>query len=131
MNSSSLAGSPLKMGTRRRYSRWDAALAMPCLLAQPAGLRLMFDSAWISPPATESRCDGWVWSEGSVVRERTGSKRMAAFAGSGIRRVFDAAAALEREGHAIAHLEIGRPDFDTPAHIKTGAIDALQRGHVH
>jgi len=66
-----------------------------------------------------------------VVRERTGSKRMAAFAGSGIRRVFDAAAALEREGHAIAHLEIGRPDFDTPAHIKTGAIDALQRGRVH
>lgn len=56
---------------------------------------------------------------------------MAAFAGSGIRRVFDAAAALEREGTTIAHLEIGRPDFDTPVHIKTAAIDALQRGRVH
>jgi aspartate/methionine/tyrosine aminotransferase len=56
---------------------------------------------------------------------------MAAFAGSGIRRVFDAAGALERAGTAVAHLEIGRPDFDTPPHIKAAAIDALQRGLVH
>lgn len=56
---------------------------------------------------------------------------MAAFAGSGIRRVFDAAAVFEREGTTIAHLEIGRPDFDTPVHIKAAAIDALQRGRVH
>ncbi len=63
--------------------------------------------------------------------QRTGAARMAAFAGSGIRRVFDAAAVLEREGTSIAHLEIGRPDFDTPAHIKTGAIEALQAGRVH
>jgi aspartate/methionine/tyrosine aminotransferase len=56
---------------------------------------------------------------------------MAAFAGSGIRRIFDAAGALEREGHTIAHLEIGRPDFDTPVHIKAAAMDALQRGQVH
>lgn len=63
--------------------------------------------------------------------ERTGSARMAAFAGSGIRRVFEAAGALEGAGAAIAHLEIGRPDFDTPAHIKAAAIDALQSGRVH
>jgi aspartate/methionine/tyrosine aminotransferase len=56
---------------------------------------------------------------------------MAAFAGSGIRRVFDAAGTLERAGKTIAHLEIGRPDFDTPAHIKAAAIDALQHGRVH
>ncbi|HEY6102871.1 MAG TPA: pyridoxal phosphate-dependent aminotransferase [bacterium] len=63
--------------------------------------------------------------------ERTGSARMAAFAGSGIRRVFEAAGALEGAGVAIAHLEIGRPDFDTPTHIKAAAIDALQSGRVH
>jgi aspartate/methionine/tyrosine aminotransferase len=56
---------------------------------------------------------------------------MGAFAGSGIRRIFEAAGALEREGATIAHLEIGRPDFDTPGHIKAAAIDALQSGRVH
>lgn len=56
---------------------------------------------------------------------------MGAFAGSGIRRIFDAAGALEREGATIAHLEIGRPDFDTPAHIKAAAVDALHAGRVH
>jgi aspartate/methionine/tyrosine aminotransferase len=56
---------------------------------------------------------------------------MAAFAGSGIRRIVDAAGALEREGATIAHLEIGRPDFDTPAHIKAAAVDALHGGRVH
>jgi len=36
---------------------------------------------------------------------------------SGIRTVFDMAKKLEAEGKKIIHLEIGRPDFDTPAHI--------------
>ena len=69
--------------------------------------------------------------EDAAVTQRTGSARMAGFAGSGIRRVFDAAGALEREGRTIAHLEIGRPDFDTPGHIKDAAIDALRGGRVH
>lgn len=56
---------------------------------------------------------------------------MEAFAGSGIRRIFEAAGALEREGATVAHLEIGRPDFDTPAHIKAAAIEALHGGRVH
>ncbi|NMB16130.1 MAG: pyridoxal phosphate-dependent aminotransferase [Firmicutes bacterium] len=50
---------------------------------------------------------------------------------SGIRRVFEQARALEAQGKKIIHLEIGRPDFDTPAHIKDAAIAALQEGKVH
>ena len=33
---------------------------------------------------------------------------------------------LEREGRDIVHLEIGEPDFDTPAHIVDAAIKAYQ-----
>lgn len=38
---------------------------------------------------------------------------------------------LEKEGASIVHLEIGRPDFDTPVHIKEAAKAALDRGDVH
>jgi len=38
---------------------------------------------------------------------------------------------LERKGKSIVHLEIGEPDFDTPAHIKEAAIKALRDGHTH
>lgn len=62
---------------------------------------------------------------------RTPAARVAAAKGSAIRRVFEAARTLEREGVAITHMEIGRPDFDTPAHIKAAAADALARGEVH
>ena len=31
------------------------------------------------------------------------------------------AKALERQGKEIIHLEIGEPDFDTPAHIREAA----------
>jgi aspartate aminotransferase len=41
------------------------------------------------------------------------------------------ARALEAEGRAIIHLEIGEPDFDTPAHIREAAAEALERGHTH
>ena len=34
-------------------------------------------------------------------------------------------------GETIIHLELGRPDFDTPAHIKAAAIKALEEGKVH
>jgi aspartate/methionine/tyrosine aminotransferase len=50
---------------------------------------------------------------------------------SGIRTVFDMAKKLEREGKTIIHLEIGRPDFDTPAHIVEGAVEALRAGKHH
>ena len=50
---------------------------------------------------------------------------------SGIRTVFDMAKKLEKEGKTIIHLEIGRPDFDTPPHIVEGAVDALRSGKHH
>jgi aspartate/methionine/tyrosine aminotransferase len=50
---------------------------------------------------------------------------------AGIRKVFEKAAQLERDGVKVIHFEIGRPDFDTPGHIKQAALEALQRGMVH
>ena len=50
---------------------------------------------------------------------------------SGIRKVFEAVRELESRGREVIHWQIGRPDFDTPAHIKQAAIEALQRGEVH
>jgi aspartate/methionine/tyrosine aminotransferase len=50
---------------------------------------------------------------------------------SGIREVFEQVNSLEESGASITHMEIGRPDFDTPAHIKTAAIKALENGQVH
>lgn len=37
----------------------------------------------------------------------------------------------ERNGEHIIHMEIGRPDFDTPESIKDAAIAALKAGDVH
>ncbi|MFB3813446.1 MAG: pyridoxal phosphate-dependent aminotransferase [Terriglobales bacterium] len=41
------------------------------------------------------------------------------------------ARALERQGKDIVHLEIGEPDFDTPANIVEAAISALRKGYTH
>ncbi|HEU5471271.1 MAG TPA: pyridoxal phosphate-dependent aminotransferase [Actinophytocola sp.] len=38
---------------------------------------------------------------------------------------------LERQGRKIIHLEIGEPDFETPAHIVAAAREALAAGHTH
>jgi len=38
---------------------------------------------------------------------------------------------LEAEGRDIVHLEIGEPDFDTPANIVEAAVNALRRGETH
>jgi len=50
---------------------------------------------------------------------------------SGIRKVFDKVRELEASGRDVIHWQIGRPDFDTPEHIKKAAADALHRGEVH
>src|SRR4051794_40696580 len=39
--------------------------------------------------------------------------------------------ALEASGRKIVHLELGEPDFDTPAHISEAASQALRAGHTH
>src|SRR5467141_5084662 len=41
------------------------------------------------------------------------------------------ARALEATGRDIVHLEIGEPDFDTPANIIGAATDALHKGFTH
>jgi len=41
------------------------------------------------------------------------------------------ARALEAEGRKIIHLEIGEPDFDTPAHISEAATRAIRDGLTH
>lgn len=50
---------------------------------------------------------------------------------SKIRAIFDRAHELENQGAHIYHLEIGRPDFDTPALIKRATVEALDAGAVH
>jgi aspartate/methionine/tyrosine aminotransferase len=41
------------------------------------------------------------------------------------------AKALEAQGKNIVHLEIGEPDFDTPANVVNAGIQALQQGYTH
>ena len=41
------------------------------------------------------------------------------------------ARALEAEGRSIVHLQIGEPDFDTPAHVREAAKRALDDGATH
>lgn len=50
---------------------------------------------------------------------------------SKIRKVFEEVARREKQGEEIIHLEVGRPDFDTPGHIKAACKAALDRGEVH
>lgn len=41
------------------------------------------------------------------------------------------ARALEAQGRKVVHLEIGEPDFDTPAHIVEAAAEAVRSGFTH
>jgi len=45
--------------------------------------------------------------------------------------VLNRARELERQGKEIVHLEIGEPDFDTPANVVQAAVDALHKGWTH
>src|SRR5215210_4598470 len=52
----------------------------------------------------------------------------------GTESAFEVAArarALEGEGRSIVHLEIGEPDFDTPANVRDAAKRALDEGATH
>lgn len=56
--------------------------------------------------------------------------RMDSLPFSGIRAVMEKANAMQAAGENIVHLEIGRPDFDTPEKIKKAAEESLKAGHV-
>ena len=58
------------------------------------------------------------------------AKRMESLPFSGIRAVMDKATKMQQAGDYIIHLEIPRPDFDTPDKIKEAAYKSLQEGHV-
>lgn len=45
--------------------------------------------------------------------------------------MYEEAAALTGPGIDVVHLEVGRPSFDTPQHIKDATTAALDRGLVH
>jgi aspartate/methionine/tyrosine aminotransferase len=45
--------------------------------------------------------------------------------------VLNKARALERQGKQIIHLEIGEPDFDTPANVVEAGVQALKKGWTH
>ena len=45
--------------------------------------------------------------------------------------VLEKAKELERAGQKVIHLEVGEPDFDTPAGITRAAGEALARGETH
>ncbi len=50
---------------------------------------------------------------------------------SEIREVVTKVEAAKKQGISNTNFSIGRPDFDTPDHIKAAAKDALDRGMVH
>ena len=45
--------------------------------------------------------------------------------------VLERAHEMERQGIDVIHLEVGEPDFDTPACVKAAACQALENGHTH
>jgi aspartate aminotransferase len=54
--------------------------------------------------------------------------------GIGSESAFEAAArarALEATGRSVIHLEIGEPDFETPANVRKAAKRALDEGWTH
>jgi aspartate aminotransferase len=59
------------------------------------------------------------------------AKRMARLGTETAFEVLVRARALEATGRDIVHLEIGEPDFDTPANIIGAATDALHKGFTH
>ncbi|HSR70053.1 MAG TPA: pyridoxal phosphate-dependent aminotransferase [Acidobacteriota bacterium] len=50
---------------------------------------------------------------------------------SSIRRLFNAAKALEAQGHEVYRLDIGDPDFEMPPRIGDAVTQALREGETH
>ena len=59
------------------------------------------------------------------------AKRMARLGTETAFEVLGRARALEAKGKEIVHLEIGEPDFDTPANVLDAGIAALRSGWTH
>jgi len=65
--------------------------------------------------------------------EATGwlAERMSRLGTESAFEVLARARAMETAGRKIIHLEIGEPDFDTPAHVVEAAAEALHAGLTH
>src|SRR5690349_22074949 len=59
------------------------------------------------------------------------AKRMARLGTETAFETLAKARALEAQGRSIIHLEIGEPDFDTPANVVEAGVDALRKGWTH
>lgn len=59
------------------------------------------------------------------------AKRMSRLGTETAFEVLVKARALEAQGRDIVHLEIGEPDFDTPANVVDAGVKALQGGWTH
>ena len=58
------------------------------------------------------------------------ASRMEALPFSEIRVMMEKATQMQKNGEDVIHMEIGRPDFDTPQVIKEAANQALANGNV-
>src|ERR671919_469210 len=67
----------------------------------------------------------------SVSSIRGVAARMSSIGTEGAFAVSARARALEAEGRPMIHLQIGEPDFDTPAHVREAAKKALDEGATH
>ena len=59
------------------------------------------------------------------------AKRMGRLGSETAFEVLARARALEAQGKEVIHLEIGEPDFDTPANVVEAGIEALRQGWTH
>src|SRR5690348_3674752 len=59
------------------------------------------------------------------------AKRMSRLGTESAFQVLSRARELERQGKSIIHLEIGEPDFATPANVVNAAVNALNAGWTH
>lgn len=59
------------------------------------------------------------------------AQRMAAIQPFHVMALLARARELEAQGRDIVHMEIGEPDFETPAPITAAGIEALRQGHTH
>lgn len=59
------------------------------------------------------------------------AERMSRLSGEGAFEVLQRARALEAQGRHVIHLEIGEPDFETPAHVIDAGKQALDAGWTH
>ena len=58
------------------------------------------------------------------------AKRMDSLPFSGIRAILEKANKMQAAGDKIIHLEIGRPDFDSPEKVKETAYEEIEKGNV-